>query len=69
MKHVPMKRRKEKPVPVEPPAAGEADAAFDVWLQRGLHKLFDEAASEAVPEEWIRMIEQDRKKKTPPTAK
>ncbi len=69
MKHVPMKRRKEKPVPVKPPAAAKADAAFDVWLQRGLHDLFDEAANEAVPDEWIRMIEQHRTKKNPPTAK
>jgi hypothetical protein len=64
-----MKRRKEKPVPVKPPSGDEANAAFDVWLQRGLHDLFDGAANEAVPDEWIRMIEQDRTKKTPPAAK
>ncbi|MBV9782951.1 MAG: hypothetical protein JO264_03950 [Acidisphaera sp.] len=38
------------------------DAAFDVWLQRGLHKMFDDVASEPIPEELLRLIEDDRKK-------
>lgn len=36
--------------------------AFDLWLDRGLHTLFDGVASEPVPEEFLRMIEEDRGK-------
>lgn len=39
----------------------KGQGAFDVWLQRGLHKLFDDVASEPVPEELLRLIEEDRK--------
>ena len=34
--------------------------AFDLWLQRGLHQMFDDVASEPVPEELLRLIEDDR---------
>lgn len=36
------------------------DAAFDLWLQRGLHAMYDEVAQEPVPEEWLRLIAQSR---------
>ena len=36
--------------------------AFDIWLQRGLHQLYDDIAQEPVPEELLRLIEEDRKK-------
>ena len=42
------------------PAKGEA--AFDLWLDRGLHKLFDDVASEPIPEELLRVIEEMRRK-------
>ena len=38
-----------------------SQGAFDLWLQRGLHKLFDDVASEPIPEELLRLIEDDRK--------
>ena len=38
------------------------DAAFDIWLHRGLHEMFDEVAREPIPEELIRLIEADRRK-------
>jgi hypothetical protein len=38
------------------------DAAFDVWLRRGLHQIFDDVAREPIPPELLRLIEQDRKK-------
>lgn len=62
MKHVPMKQRKDQPLPVKPPAERKTEAAFDIWLQRGLHKLFDDVANEPIPEELLRIIEEDRKK-------
>ncbi|MGI3777589.1 MAG: hypothetical protein ACRYGC_09875 [Janthinobacterium lividum] len=50
----PRPRRRGQKAPAKP-AKGEA--AFDLWLDRGLHKLFDAVASEPVPEEFLRMIE------------
>jgi hypothetical protein len=38
-----------------------SDAAFDIWLQQGLHKMYDDIAGEPLPEEWLKLIEQDRK--------
>jgi hypothetical protein len=40
----------------------KADKAFDEWLQRGLHDLFDQVAQEPIPDELLRLIEADRKK-------
>ena len=52
------RRRGPKP-PAKPPAG---EAAFDLWLDRGLHRLFDDVANEPVPEELLRMIEETRRK-------
>jgi len=38
------------------------DAAFDLWLQRGLHTLFDDVAKEPIPPELLALIEKDRSK-------
>jgi hypothetical protein len=58
--------------PKDPPAHASArqtpgrerapDAAFNLWLQRGLHDLFDDVAKEPIPEELLRLIEEARKK-------
>ncbi len=37
-------------------------AAFDIWLQRGLHQLYDNVAQEPVPDELLKLIEEDREK-------
>ncbi|NHO29105.1 hypothetical protein GOB82_03375 [Acetobacter farinalis] len=37
-----------------------SDQAFDLWLKRGLHQLFDDVANEPIPEELLRLIEEDR---------
>ncbi|MBC7800185.1 MAG: hypothetical protein H7Z10_06165 [Gemmatimonadaceae bacterium] len=57
-----MTQRKAKPP--KPPAqeSRPADAAFDVWLTRGLHQIFDDVAREPVPEELLKLIEEDREK-------
>ncbi|MBU8538831.1 hypothetical protein J3S20_13345 [Roseomonas tokyonensis] len=34
--------------------------AFDIWLQRGLHQLYDNVAAEPIPPELMRLIEEDR---------
>jgi hypothetical protein len=36
------------------------DKAFDLWLRRGLHQLYDTVAKEPIPENLLRMIEEDR---------
>ncbi|MBP0493427.1 NepR family anti-sigma factor [Pararoseomonas indoligenes] len=43
---------------------GEAapEAAFDIWLQRGLHQMFDDVMREPIPEELLRLIEQDQQR-------
>lgn len=33
--------------------------AFDIWLQQGLHKLYDSVAKEPIPDELLKLIEQD----------
>lgn len=39
------------------------DNAFDLWLRRGLHQLYDTVAKEPIPESLLRMIEDDRASK------
>lgn len=36
------------------------DAAFDLWLQRGLQKVFSDVAQEPVPDDILALIEQGR---------
>jgi len=60
-----MGETKQKPSaePGDPPAGpgGEGvDRAFDLWLRRGLHQLYDTVAKEPVPEELLRLIDEDR---------
>lgn len=60
-----MKKRKPKP-----PMAGDNNGdntapppdAFYLWLNRGLHELYDNIAQEPVPEELLKLIEEDRSK-------
>ncbi|WP_426956733.1 NepR family anti-sigma factor [Muricoccus radiodurans] len=35
------------------------DAAFDLWLQRGLHEMFDDVMREPIPDELLRLIKQE----------
>ncbi len=35
------------------------ETAFDLWLTRGLHQMFDEVAKEPIPEELLKTIEDD----------
>jgi hypothetical protein len=45
-------------------AAAKPEAAFDLWLERGLHRLFDDIAQEPIPEALLKIIEQDRNSKS-----
>jgi hypothetical protein len=42
------------------PPQRAADHAFELWLNRGLHQLYDDVAKEPLPEELLRLIEQDK---------
>ena len=56
-----MPKAKDPPAPQAAEPA-KADAAFDVWLQRGLHEIYDKVAREPIPDELLRLIEEDRKR-------
>lgn len=49
----------DDPGPTEGRAAAAA-RAFDIWLRRSLHRLYDEAMREPIPPELLRLIERDR---------
>jgi len=66
MKHVAMSQRKDRPIPVKPLRDRKPDAAFDLWLSRGLHELYDEVAREPLPEELLRLIDEDRQNEPEP---
>lgn len=54
-------KRPNNPAMAETDQEGEAvDNAFDLWLRRGLHQLYDTVAKEPIPEDLLRMIEDDR---------
>jgi len=55
------KRKSKHPKPAQKQEK-PASVAFDVWLQRGLHQLYDEVAKEPVPDELLKLIEEDRQK-------
>ena len=46
------KQRKTKQI-----AATDTDQAFDQWVARQLHKVYDEVLSEPVPDELLRLVE------------
>jgi hypothetical protein len=57
----------DKPLPPAPeaeagadPSASAGNQAFDIWLHRRLHQLYDSVAAEPIPAELLRMIEDAR---------
>ena len=56
-------RARDEPEPRPRPRGGRAvdeGDAFDLWLRRGLRRAFDAVAAEPVPDDLLRMIEEDR---------
>jgi hypothetical protein len=47
-----------KPAPAKKPR--KTEAAFDLWLQKGLHEIYDNVAREPIPDELLKLIEEDR---------
>ncbi len=60
MKRFDMPQRKGKNVEGSAGKSRLADSAFDIWLNRGLHQMFDEVVREPIPEELLKLIEEDR---------
>ena len=60
MNHFSMTQRNKPPAP--PKKSRPSDAAFNIWLTRGLHEMYDEIASEPIPEDLLKLIEEDQKK-------
>lgn len=54
------KRQPERPKGDRKGERPDVEAAFDLWLQRGLHQLYDGVACEPVPEDLLKLIEEDR---------
>ena len=54
----------EKGSPPDKPAGKSrpTDAAFDNWLNRGLHQLFDDVMNEPIPPELLQILQSDKKK-------
>ncbi len=57
MNHFSMMKRRPKP-PSETKQSKSSDAAFEIWLERGLHKLFDDITREPIPEELLKLIQE-----------
>jgi hypothetical protein len=57
-----MPKANDPPRPPTTKKPRKTEAAFDLWLQRGLHEIYDNVASEPIPDELLKLIEEDRKK-------
>ena len=61
-KHNKAGAKRQGPAPTEDGKAVPVNAAFDIWLNRGLHKIYDDVAREPTPDALLRLIEEDRDK-------
>ena len=61
MRSLDMTRRRTKAEPNKEKKSQVVDSAFDIWLNRGLHELFDEVAREPVPEKFLKLIDERSK--------
>nr|WP_294918328.1 hypothetical protein [uncultured Neokomagataea sp.] len=54
------KHTQEAKTPTLENATMRDETPFGIWLSRGLHKLFDDIAHEPIPEDLLKLIEDDR---------
>ncbi len=57
-----MTDRNENPPPKPTQQSRATDRAFDIWLNRGLHQLFDDVTQEPVPDVLMKIIKDEDKK-------
>lgn len=61
----PLRRDATRPAG-KPQADRPVERPFDMWLQKQLHAMYDEIASEPLPDELIGLIDDAKKKDSPP---
>lgn len=61
MKQFRMTDRTGPPPKKMTPKSSPSDSAFDKWLNRGLHELFDDVMKEPVPPELLKMLSPEKK--------
>jgi hypothetical protein len=52
--------KSQVPPPGAASKASKPEDAFDVWLNRSLHQLYDSVTTEPIPAELLRLIEEDK---------
>ena len=57
-----MKRPKPSNNAKDPTKQQAKTEAFDLWLKRGLHKIYDDVTNEPIPDDLRKLIEDDRPK-------
>ena len=62
MKNFRMSDEKGKPNEKPVDKSRSTDAAFDNWLNRGLHQIFDDVMNEPIPPELLKILQNDKKK-------
>jgi len=62
MTHVRMTKSQDKPPTPAARKPRKTEMAFDLWLQRSLHQIFDEVAREPIPDELLKLIQEDKRK-------
>jgi len=61
MKHFRMSDdRKDQPAETPIGQPKPSDSAFDLWLNRGLHELFDDVMKEPVPPTWLKILRNEK---------
>lgn len=61
MKQFRMTDRKGPPDKKMSQKSSPSDSAFDKWLNRGLHELFDDVMKEPVPPELLKLLKSEPK--------
>ena len=59
MKHPDMNNPRETKSKARPDDPAKPEA-FDLWLKRGLHQIYDDIANEPIPDELRKLIEGER---------
>ena len=62
MKNFIMSDEKGKPRKKPADQSRSTDAAFDTWLNRGLHQIFDDVMNEPIPPDLLKILQNEKKK-------
>lgn len=62
MKNYRMSDEKGMPRDKSAKQSRSTDAAFDNWLNRGLHQIFDDVMNEPIPPELLKLLHSEKNK-------